>query len=76
MYAEYSRPADKPLPDRYPCHCYDVAMMAKGPIETEALADLRLLAQIVRQEASILSVWADYDRARPEKLTPWACRTP
>ena len=41
LHAEYHRPSEKPLPDRYSRHYYDVAMLAQGPIRAEALADLR-----------------------------------
>ena len=32
LHAEYHRPAEKALPDRYSRHYYDVAMMAEGKI--------------------------------------------
>lgn len=66
LHAEYFRPPDKPLPDRYSRHYYDVAMMAKGPIKTEALADLALLAQVVKHKQTFYpSGWARYDVAHP-----------
>jgi len=69
LHAEYFRPAEKPLPARYSRHYYDVAMMANGPIETEALADLPLLAQVVRHKETFYpSAWARYDLARPASL--------
>ena len=69
LHAEYFRPPEKPLPDRYSRHYYDVAMMAKGPIKAEALADLPLLAQVVKHKETFYpSAWARYDRARPGSL--------
>ena len=32
LHAEYHRPPEKALPDRYSRHYYDVAMLAQGPI--------------------------------------------
>jgi len=69
LHAEYHRPAEKPLPDRYSRHYYDVAMMAQGPIRTEALSDLTLLAQVVRHKETFYpSGWAHYELARPGSL--------
>ena len=50
LHAEYFRAHDKALPDRYSRHYYDVAMMAKGPIKAEAVADLPLVAQVVKHK--------------------------
>ncbi len=36
LHAEFHRPADKALPDRYSRHYYDVALLAQGPIRAEA----------------------------------------
>src|SRR5207248_10365847 len=30
LHAEYHRPSDKPMPDRYSRHSYDTAVMAQG----------------------------------------------
>lgn len=69
LHAEYYRPADKPLPDRYSRHYYDVAMMAKGPVKAEALADLLLLTQVVKHKQTFYpSGWARYDLAHPGNL--------
>jgi hypothetical protein len=69
LHAEYHRPADKALPDRYSRHYYDVAMMAQGPIRNEALSDMALLAQVVRHKETFYpSGWARYDLARPGNL--------
>jgi Nucleotidyl transferase AbiEii toxin, Type IV TA system len=66
LHAEYHRPPDKALPDRYSRHYYDVAMMADGKIREEALADKALLAQVVKHKETFYpSGWARYDVARP-----------
>ena len=66
LHAEYHRPPEKPVPDRYARHYYDLAMLAQGPIRTEALADMELLAQVVRHKETFYpSAWARYDLARP-----------
>ncbi len=46
LHAEYYRPPEKSIPDRYARHFYDVAMLSQGPIRAEALADMELLAQV------------------------------
>jgi hypothetical protein len=69
LHAEYHRPPEKPLPDRYSRHYYDVAMLAQGAIRSEALADMTLLAQVVRhKEVFYPSAWAHYDLARSGSL--------
>jgi hypothetical protein len=69
LHAEYFRPTEKPLLDRYSRHYYDVAMMVKGPIKAEALADLPLLAQVVKHKETFYpSAWARYDLAHPGSL--------
>lgn len=69
LHAEYHRPTGKPIPDRYSRHYYDVAMLAQGPIRSEALADMPLLAQVVRHKATFYpAAWAHYDGARPGSI--------
>jgi hypothetical protein len=64
LHAEYYRPPEKPIPERYSRHYYDVAMLAQGPIRAEALADMTLLAQVVRHKETFYpSAWAHYDLA-------------
>jgi Nucleotidyl transferase AbiEii toxin, Type IV TA system len=65
LHAEYFRPPEKPLLDRYSRHYYDVAMMAKGPIKTDALGDMALLAQVVKHKETFYpSAWSRYDLAQ------------
>jgi hypothetical protein len=65
LHAEYHRPAEKAMPDRYSRHYYDLAMLAQSPVRAEALADLALLDQVVRHKETFYpSGWARYDLAR------------
>ena len=69
LHAEYHRPPEKLIPERYSRHYYDVAMMAEGPIRPEALVDRALLAQVVRHKETFYpSAWARYELARPGSL--------
>ena len=69
LHAEFHRPKEKRLPGRYSRHDYDVAMMAAGQVNTEALADIDLLAQVVgHKEAFFPAGWARYDLARRGSL--------
>jgi hypothetical protein len=69
LHAEYYRPAERALPDRYSRHYYDVSMMAEGSIRTEALSDRELLTQVVRHKETFYpSGWARYDLARQGSL--------
>lgn len=70
LHAEHHRPPDKPFPGRYSRHYYDVAMLAQGPVKAEGLADMELLAQVVRhKEAFYPSAWARYDLAHPGSIS-------
>jgi hypothetical protein len=69
LHAQYHRPPESVIPDRYSRHYYDVAMLAEGPIRAEALADMDLLAQVVRHKETFYpSAWARYDLAHPGTL--------
>ena len=69
LHAEYHRPAEKPTPQRYSRHYYDLAMMAQSPIRAEALADLELLAAVVQhKQIFYAATWARYDLAHPPTL--------
>jgi hypothetical protein len=69
LHAEYHRPPEKALPDRYSRHYYDVAMLAEGTIRAEALGEMTLLAKVVRHKETFYpSAWARYDLARPGSL--------
>ena len=69
LHAEYHRPLEKQILDRYSRHYYDISMLANGPIRSEALSDMLLLAQVVRHKETFYpSGWARYDLARPGSL--------
>ena len=69
LHAEYHRPPEKLLPERYSRHYYDVAMLGQGAIRADALADMPLLAQVVRHKETFYpSAWAQYASARPGSL--------
>lgn len=69
LHAEFHRPKDKPMPDRYSRHYDDVAMMAQGDTRKEALADVQLVADVVKHKETFYpSGWARYDLARPGSL--------
>lgn len=69
LHAEFHRPKDKPMPDRYSRHYYDLATLAQGNVRKEALADLQLLADVVRHKETFYpSGWARYDLACPGSL--------
>ena len=70
LHAEYHRPLEKQLLERYSRHYYDVSMLAQGPIRSEALSDFALLAQVVRHKETFYpSGWAHYELARPGSLS-------
>jgi hypothetical protein len=69
LHAEYYRPSEKPLPERYSRHYYDVAMLAERKIRPEGLADMTLLSQVVtHKETFYPAAWARYDLARRGSL--------
>ncbi len=73
LHAEFHRPAEKNLPDRYSRHYYDVAMMAARSVKQEAFEDLDLLAAVVKHKQTFYaSAWAQYPLAVPGtfKLAP------
>lgn len=69
LHAEYHRPIGKALPGRYSRHYYDVAMLLGGAVKDEALADLDLLARVVRHKQTFYPLaWSRYDLALPGTL--------
>ena len=69
LHAEFHRPAEKKMPDRYSRHYYDVAMMAARQVKQEAFADLDLLAAVVKhKQIFYASAWARYPLAVPGTL--------
>lgn len=79
LHAEYYRPVERGMPSRYSRHYYDLAMLAQSDTKPTALADLDLLATLVRHKQTFYaSAWARYDLAAPGslRLAPTADRLP
>jgi len=79
LHAEFHRPAEKKMPDRYSRHYYDVAMMAARQVKQEAFADLDLLGAVVKhKQIFYASGWARYPLAVPGtfKMAPPESRFP
>ena len=73
LHAEAHRPIDKPQPQRFSRHYYDVFKMLDSDIEADALSDPDLLKDVVSFKKRFYpSGWANYDTAVPEtmKLIP------
>ena len=73
LHQESNRDAGKPLPPRYSRHYYDLAIMAKSAVKTDALANLELLEQVVAFKQKFYPVaWAKFEDAKPGsvKLLP------
>ena len=69
LHAEFYRPAEMAVPDRYSRHYHDLAMLAQSPVRSEALADLALLDQVVRHKETFYpSGWVRFDLARVGSL--------
>lgn len=69
LHAEYHRAPEVATPSRYSRHYYDLATLTRGEIKQQALADLDLLAQVVRHKKMFYpSAWARYDLAVPGTL--------
>ncbi len=73
LHQESNRILSKPLPPRYSRHYYDLAVMAKSSVKTEALIDMQLLEQVVSFKQKFYpAAWAKFEDARPGsfKLLP------
>ena len=73
MHQEANRKLNKPLPLRYSRHYYDLAVMAKSSVKKEALADIKLLEQVVSFKQKFYpTTWAKFEEAKPGsfKLLP------
>lgn len=65
LHAEYHRPAEQPLRDRFSRHYADFAALWSHPSRAGALARLDLLADVVRHKSRFFaSGWASYETAR------------
>lgn len=78
LHAEYHRPLDKPMPERFSRHYADTALLAKHPDVTNALNENDLRDRVVLWKKQFSSSWANYDLAKPGtfRLVPKAERLP
>lgn len=79
LHAEYHRPAELPMRDRFARHYADFEALWRHPSRDAALARLDLLADVVRHKSRFFaSGWASYDTAVPGgfRLVPPAARLP
>jgi len=69
LHAEFHRPLDKEPGERLSRHYSDLAQMAGTEVETQALADLALLARVRTHKAAFYTApWASYGTAEPGTL--------
>jgi hypothetical protein len=69
LHAEFHRPLGRATPRRYSRHYYDVAMLSKGPVKHEAIADPELLHRVVLHKQEFYpATWASYETARAGEL--------
>lgn len=73
LHAEYHRPADKPIPDRFARHYSDFAALWEHSAKTAAIKRLDLLKKVASFKSRFFaSRWANYQTAVPGtlKLSP------
>ena len=73
LHQEFHRPANKPQPQGYSRHFYDVAKMARAGIRDNALSDTGLRQDVIAfKQQYYPRAWAKYDIAEtgPIKLVP------
>jgi hypothetical protein len=69
LHAEHHRPLDKAFPNNYARHYYDMAMLARSAMCSDAVNDLDLLRRVVDHKTKFYySGWARYDLAEPGTL--------
>lgn len=79
LHAEYHRPADKPMPDKFSRHYADTAALARHPAASQAIDQHDLRERVVAWKGQFFgSSWANYDQAKPGtfRLLPTAGRLP
>lgn len=79
LHAEYYRPLDKSMPDRFSRHYADTAMLANHPEAIKAIKHDDLRNQVVLWKSKFFgSSWANYDLAKPGtfRLVPKTERLP
>lgn len=69
LHHEANRPVDIPIPTRYSRHYYDLAMMAQSQFKDIALADTKLLENVVEFKQKLYPrKWAKYEDAKAGTL--------
>lgn len=69
LHAEYHRPADQAIRERFARHYADVAALWEHPARAAALARLDLLDRVVKHKSRFFaSSWAYYETAKPGSL--------
>lgn len=69
LHAEYHRPTERRMPDRYARHYSDFANLWQHPTGKQAANDLRMLAAVARHKALFFdSAWANYASAKQGSL--------
>lgn len=65
LHAEYHRDHQKTLPKRLFRHYYDIVMLDRNKLNDDALKDVELLSDVVRNKTIYFpSKWANYDTAK------------
>ena len=69
LHQEAHRPEGNVQPPRYSRHYYDLAKMAESPVKEVALANVRMLADVVEfKQRFYPRAWANYELAKPGSL--------
>ena len=69
LHAEYHRPSDQNIPDRFARHYSDMASLWNHPSRETVLKHLELLSRVVLfKDRFFKSGWAHYDTAKPGTL--------
>ena len=79
LHAEYHRPLNKPMPDRFSRHYADTAMLSSHPEAIKAINKHDLRKQVVLWKSQFFgSSWANYNLAKPGtfRLSPQPDRLP
>jgi hypothetical protein len=79
LHAEYHRPAEKPMPDKFSRHYADTAALARHATASRAIDQHELRDRVVAWKGQFFgSSWANYDQAKPGtfRLVPPAGRLP
>lgn len=79
LHAEYHRPLDRALPDRYSRHYADTAALLKHSVAVHAIDQHDLRKRVVDWKSRFFgSTWASYDQAQPGtfRMMPKAERIP